>query len=87
MLIKLTSKCTMGCAHCMEDAREDGDVMTMEAFKRAVLFGLYIRCGVFALSGGEPTENEEIADMCEWFDATVHKMGFVFSIVSNGMWL
>ena len=87
MLIKLTSKCTMGCAHCMEDAREDGDAMTMEAFKLAVLFGLYIRCGVFALSGGEPTENEKIADMCEWLDATVHKMGFVFSIVSNGMWL
>ena len=51
MLIKLTNKCTMGCAHCMEDAREDGDVMTMEAFKRAVLFGLYIIKKDLPLSG------------------------------------
>jgi len=84
MLIKLTSKCSMMCAHCMEDAREVGGMMTLDTFKQAVKFGVYIGNAHFALSGGEPTENEQIIEMCEWLDVAT---GCNFTIVSNGTWL
>ena len=84
MLIKLTSKCSMMCPHCMEDAQETGLMMTLDTFKQAVKFGTYIGNAHFALSGGEPTENEHIAEMCEWLDMAT---SCNFTIVSNGMWL
>lgn len=84
MLIKLTSKCSMMCPHCMEDAQETGQVMTQETFRQAVKFGAYIGSGHFVLSGGEPTENEHIAEMCNYLDKATDS---TFTIVSNGMWL
>ena len=68
MLIKLTSKCTMMYPHCMEDAQPEGLMMTLDTFKQAVKFGTYIGNGHFVLSGGEPTENAHITEMCEWLD-------------------
>lgn len=35
MLIKLTSKCSMMCPHCMEDAQETGLMMTLVAIQKA----------------------------------------------------
>lgn len=87
MLIKLTSQCTMNCPHCMEDAKDSGEMMTLETFKRTVYFGLDLGARVFVLSGGEPTENEHIFEMCQWFNKTFRAKGRLFSIVSNGMWL
>lgn len=74
----------MMCPHCMEDAQPTGLMMTLDTFKQTVKFGTYIGNSHFVLSGGEPTENELIAEMCEWFDIAT---GCNFSIVSNGMWL
>ena len=84
MLIKLTDRCSLMCRHCMEDAKEQGHDMTLDVFKKAVDFGLFIGNGVCVLSGGEPTENEDIVEMCEWL---YREPGCSFSIVSNGMWL
>lgn len=83
MLIKLTTQCQMQCPHCMEDAQSDGTMMTMDTLHEAVRFGQYIGCSCFVLSGGEPTENPIVADMCEWLSSE----GMTFSITSNGMWL
>lgn len=85
MLIKLTNQCTMGCPHCMEDAKENGEMMTLDTFIQAIRFGDYIGRSLFILSGGEPTENGYIADMCNWFDT--YTIMCKFSIASNGMWL
>ena len=68
----------------MEDAQETGLMMTLDTFKQAVKFGTYIGNSHFVLSGGEPTENEHITEMCEWMELAT---GCNFSIVSNGMWL
>lgn len=83
MLIKLTDRCTMCCAHCLDDAREDGHDMSFETFIYSVSFGLYLGCTHFVLSGGEPTLNPKILTMCDLLDKGSHP----FSIVSNGMWL
>lgn len=74
----------MQCPHCMEDAQPVGRMMTLDTFKQAVRFGTYLGNFHFVLSGGEPTENEHITEMCEWLEQNTM---FVFSIVSNGMWL
>lgn len=84
MLIKLTSQCQMQCPHCMEDAQPVGRMMTLDTFKQTVKFGTYIGNSHFVLSGGEPTENEHITEMCEWFELATRCN---FTIVSNGMWL
>lgn len=73
------------CPHCMEDAQPVGSMMTLDTFRFAVRFGSYIGKSHFVLSGGEPTENEHITEMCEWFDMATE--GCTFTIVSNGMWL
>ena len=93
MLIKLTDQCSMGCPHCMEDARETGNMMQLDTFKNAVQFGLRIGSMVFTLSGGEPTENPLLLEMCYHLnsqikhpDSQIKHIG-TFTIVSNGMWL
>lgn len=87
MLIKLTDQCSMGCPHCMEDARETGAMMDLHTFKEAVQFGKYIGSPAFILSGGEPTENPLLLEMCGWLSDALRGSRSVFSIVSNGMWL
>ena len=87
MLIKLTDQCSMGCPHCMEDAREAGTMMDLSTFKRAVGFGMYLGTPAYILSGGEPTENPLLLEMCGWLSDVLRGTRYVFSIVSNGMWL
>lgn len=77
----------MGCPHCMEDAREAGAIMDLHTFKRAVGFGMYLGTPAYILSGGEPTENPCLLEMCGWLSDVLRGTRYVFSIVSNGMWL
>ena len=76
----------MMCAHCMEDAKPNGQMMSFATFKRAVEFGDSLGARCYIISGGEPTENEEMYDMLSWFDKTMRGKAF-FAITSNGMWL
>lgn len=39
MLIQISNRCDEGCAHCLQDSREDGGLMSLETFKSAVRFG------------------------------------------------
>ena len=87
MLIKLTDQCSMGCPHCMEDARETGTMMDLNTFKRAVGFGMYLGTPAYILSGGEPTENPLLLDMCGCLSDILRGTFSTFSITSNGMWL
>ena len=87
MLIKLTDQCSMGCPHCMEDARETGTMMNLRIFKRAVCFGMSIDTPAYILSGGEPTENPLLLEMCLWLNDKLRGGHSLFSITSNGMWL
>jgi hypothetical protein len=62
MLVKLTTKCSMGCTHCMEDALPEGECMSMDVFERTLSFieKCYNGIKIIMLSGGEPTEHPEI---------------------------
>lgn len=77
----------MNCPHCMDDAKETGNDMTLETFCKAMEFGEYIGAMHFILSGGEPTENKRILDFCNVLDTMAGISDVCFSITSNGMWL
>jgi len=64
MLLKITESCTMGCTHCINDAKPCDRHMTEETLVDAVKF--MIENGPvrhIVLSGGEPTEHPEFAAM------------------------
>ena len=78
----------MMCPHCMEDSTPDsGEFITMDIFRKAVYFGLDVGCKVFILSGGEPTEHDQLLRLCQWLDNTLRGRMSLFSICTNGMWL
>jgi molybdenum cofactor biosynthesis enzyme MoaA len=61
VLIKVTSRCSMGCSHCLDEAGPDGTDMTAETFLKALDFAAQIEAAspirATLLSGGEPTDN------------------------------
>lgn len=57
MLIQITNHCTLNCPHCMHSCEENGQFMSEEVFKKALLFGEYSGCFRYNISGGEPTEH------------------------------
>jgi len=91
MLIKTTTQCQQHCSHCMEEATLEGRHMSLDVYRRALKFAEAIegpareRIGYnrLMLSGGEPTQNPEIAAMIEL--AFLH--GFMPTLLTNGLWL
>lgn len=88
MLIKVTTVCSMGCPHCMEDARPEGVHMTRETFEEALAFAERVEgpCRGFGynllmLSGGEPTEHPDILDLI----TLSRERGFLPTLLTNGM--
>lgn len=91
MLLKVTNKCSMGCAHCSEDSLPTSPHMTEETFLQALELtervervAWSVGCPpLILLSGGECTEHPDIVKMIE----TVYARGLVPLLISNGMWL
>lgn len=60
MMIKITERCTMGCTHCLNDAKPDGKDMTVETFIETLNFCRNNNIGtMMTITGGEPTEHRE----------------------------
>lgn len=61
MMLKITERCTMGCRHCMNDAKPDGRDMELPVLRDALRFlnAHGLGRGHLIISGGEPTEHEE----------------------------
>lgn len=91
MLIKVTSHCTMGCSHCLENSTPSGEHMSMALFERALKFTERAECELIQngmpimmmLSGGECTDNPNIVEMV---DAIVQR-GWIATILTHGLWL
>lgn len=83
MLIKITTQCSMGCTHCMEDALPVGQHMSMETFLKVKKFveRIYGSIKIMMLSGGEPTENPLLLDFIKELS------GWHVVILSNGLFL
>lgn len=67
MMLKITERCTMGCPHCMNDAKPDGLDMTTVVLMDILFFlqknklaGTHL-----IISGGEPTEHKKFDRIME----------------------
>lgn len=69
MMLKITERCTMGCKHCMNDAKSDGKDMTFQVFKDSLDFLRDNGLGQIHLviSGGEPLECESFDKFMNYF--------------------
>jgi len=67
MLVKITTQCSMGCTHCMEEALPEGEHMSLETFKKVLPFieACYNGIRIILLSGGEPTNHPDILKIIE----------------------
>ena len=85
MLIQITNRCQEGCRHCLQNALPDGPLMTEATFRKALEFGRFLRCPLYIISGGEPTEHPQFFEFCKMFDRLLGKEA-AFVVTSNGMW-
>ena len=85
MLIQITNRCQEGCRHCLQNALPDGPLMTEATFRKAIEFGRFLKCPLYVISGGEPTEHPQFLEFCKLLDRLIGKEA-VFTVTSNGMW-
>lgn len=85
MMIKITSKCSMNCSHCMNDAKSTGKHMDFETFTDAIDFQNKYGFGYVMITGGEPFEHPQ---WCSFFEyAFRHVKNAVIEIATNGRYL
>lgn len=85
MMIKITAKCSMGCSHCMNDAKPTGGHMDFETFKKSIEFQKTYGGPFAIITGGEPTEHPQFVDYLEY---AIHELPGVFiTITTNGLWM
>lgn len=66
MMLKITERCTMGCRHCLNDAKPDGKDMDEKTLIDSLNFLKANNIGrALVLSGGEPTEHRNFDLMME----------------------
>lgn len=89
MLLKLTTKCNMGCTHCMNDATEKGVDMSIDTLKDTLLFMKKTDIGAFlVISGGEPMNHPQFFEMIkiilEDYEERFKEILYQVTITTNG---
>lgn len=85
MLIKITTKCTMGCSHCISDCKPEGIDMDSETFDQVIRFLKAHRQTTINISGGEPMEHPYFWEMYEKI-VTALPISIV-TVITNGEWI
>lgn len=81
MLIRISSKCTMGCSHCCTRATPTGVDMDDETFVKAIALTTDLGVPIVLLGGGEPTEHPRLLDYVKALQARpIYTL-----ILSNGL--
>lgn len=80
----------MGCTHCMNDAKPDGEHMSLATFEAALDF--LIRNDAYhhiVVSGGEPTEHPLFPMFMGYMIAALNKIYSlkIVTIATNGFWI
>lgn len=90
----------MGCPHCMQDSLPNGQHMSKEVFRKALEFGAWSGNLRYNISGGEPTEHPNLAELMELLFEHLNTLAQpmhiyslmsgnivpVFTLISNGDW-
>lgn len=85
MLLKITERCTMGCSHCLEDAKCTGNDMDFKTFKRAIEWIKEHNARVVSFTGGEPTEHSMVVEFIKF--AQRKNPYAIYTLISNGLFL
>lgn len=90
MLLKITEKCSMGCSHCMNDAKPDGEHMSLSVLEDSLKFLVDNNAyHSIIVTGGEPTEHPAFPFFMGYIigDLTKQKKRCVVSVTTNGFWI
>ena len=83
MMLKLTSVCSMGCAHCISDCKSTGIHMTWDVLVRAVEYIKRNNSLFLVVSGGEPTEHPNFFNMIIYIMDQMNMLSAV-TVTTNG---
>lgn len=85
MIIEITTRCTMGCSHCMLDCKPTGQDMSPETFQKVFSWiqSLKTHNLVILISGGEPTLHPEWVEYSKKFINN----SYITCLLSNGLCL
>ena len=86
MMIKITTKCSMGCPHCMNDSKPIDNHMSWSVLSDAVEFINKYNSFLLLVAGGEPTEHPEFMDMLEYICRNLRR-DIITTVATNGIWL
>lgn len=83
MLLVVTTRCDMGCSHCMVDSKPQGEDISWENFKKAVneIAGID---DFIILTGGEPFQHPNIMGMIDYI---LRHTRLVCLVTTNGKYL
>lgn len=84
MMIKITAKCSMGCSHCMNDAKATGGHMTFDTFKQVIAFQNKYGGPFCMITGGEPSEHPDFKMFIEY---AVQNTNAFITVATNGLWM
>ena len=84
MLLSITERCRMGCSHCMDDAKPEGNDMDYKTFKDAIEFNFKYD-NVLIVTGGEPTEHPMFWKFMFYIVKNYNNSEHVIIITTNGM--
>lgn len=90
MLLCITEKCSMGCPHCMDDAKPDGQHMTLETLEKAMDFIIENKIyHSIIVTGGEPTEHPVFPMFMGYIIAALEKYSLksIITVTTNGFWI
>lgn len=85
MLLKITECCSLGCTHCLNDNKPDGEHMSERILMDSLNFIMKNapKCELI-VSGGEPTEHPDFLNFMRKILSLYHKPVIV---ATNGFWL
>ena len=85
MLLKITESCSMGCKHCMNDARPSDKHMTKETLETFCKFVKQFEFSVpVVVSGGEPTEHPDFEGVIRELVVETRQP---IIVTTNGVWM
>lgn len=90
MLLYITEKCSMGCPHCIDDAKPDGQHMTLKTLEDSMEF--IIKNNIYhsiIVTGGETTEHPEFPMFMGYIIGALAKLKkkCMVTVLTNGFWI
>lgn len=87
MLLKITNHCTMGCSHCMDDARPDNVHMSFETLEQSMKKINELGVNTLIVSGGEPFDHPESIKFLQYIIDNFNGDKNLITVTSNGLFL